>query len=160
MTISVWRCWVEPGIPEPLRQHPRRLRRRLGSEKQIPLARTEAHSFTTTPTTTHLLLRHSQNHSPGKHHFRNLTFSKIYLSTNLYASLSFFICHAVSWRRNFMHMNMTYRWIEKVNVEHHMFLVFLFEPLSLSYDPKCEGHPFKVKGITDINYVLMCCSFP
>ena len=26
-----------------------------------------------------------------------------------------------------------------------MFLGFLFEPLSLSYDPKREGHPFKVK---------------
>ena len=24
-------------------------------------------------------------------------------------------------------------------------------PSSLSYDPKHEGHPFKVKGITDIN---------
>ena len=31
-----------------------------------------------------------------------------------------------------------------------MFLVFWFVPLSLSYDPKCEGHPFKVKGITEI----------
>ena len=30
-------------------------------------------------------------------------------------------------------------------------LSFLFEPLSLSYDPKPEGHAFKVKGITDIN---------
>ena len=39
-------------------------------------------------------------------------------------------------------------------------LSFLFEPLSRSYDPKCEGHPFKVKGLTDINYVLTCCSFP
>ena len=28
-----------------------------------------------------------------------------------------------------------------------MFLVFLSVPLSLSYDPKREGHPFKVKGI-------------
>ena len=24
---------------------------------------------------------------------------------------------------------------------------FLFVPLALSYDPKREGHPFKVKGI-------------
>ena len=32
----------------------------------------------------------------------------------------------------------------------NMFLVFGFVPLSLSYDPKCEGHPFKVKGITEI----------
>ena len=31
-----------------------------------------------------------------------------------------------------------------------MFLVFLFVPLSLSYDPEREGHPFKVKGITEI----------
>ena len=29
----------------------------------------------------------------------------------------------------------------------NMFLVFWFVPLSLSYDPKGEGHPFKVKGI-------------
>ena len=27
---------------------------------------------------------------------------------------------------------------------------FLFVPLSLSYDPKHEGYPFKVKGITEI----------
>ena len=27
---------------------------------------------------------------------------------------------------------------------------FLFVPLSLSYDHKHEGHPFKVKGITEI----------
>ena len=32
----------------------------------------------------------------------------------------------------------------------NMFLVFWFVPLSLSYDPKREGHPFKVKGITEI----------
>ena len=44
----------------------------------------------------------------GLNHFKKVP------STNLYASLSFFICHAVSWRRSFMHMNMTYRWIEKV----------------------------------------------
>ena len=31
-----------------------------------------------------------------------------------------------------------------------MFLVFLFVPLSLSYDPKHVGHPFKVKGMTEI----------
>ena len=31
-----------------------------------------------------------------------------------------------------------------------MFLVFLFVPLSLSYDPKREGHPFKLKGMTEI----------
>ena len=36
----------------------------------------------------------------------------IHVSTNLYASLSFFICHAVPWRRSFMHMNITYCWIE------------------------------------------------
>ena len=34
-------------------------------------------------------------------------------------------------------------------------LSLLIEPLSLSYDPKREGHPFTVKGITEINYVLM-----
>ena len=28
--------------------------------------------------------------------------------------------------------------------------VFLFVPLSLNYDHKREGHPFKVKGITEI----------
>ena len=39
--------------------------------------------------------------------------------------------------------------------EPHVLRFFLFEPLSLSYDPKCEGHPFKVTGITDINFVLM-----
>ena len=27
---------------------------------------------------------------------------------------------------------------------------FLFVPLSLSYDPKREGHPLKVKGMTEI----------
>ena len=32
-----------------------------------------------------------------------------------------------------------------------MFSFFVFVPSSLSYDPKHEGHPFKVKGITDIN---------
>ena len=48
-----------------------------------------------------------------------------------------------------MHMKMTYRWIEWVIVENLMFLVFCFEPLSLSYDPKREGHPFKLKGIID-----------
>ena len=32
----------------------------------------------------------------------------------------------------------------------NMFLVFWFVPLSLSYEPKHEGHPFKVKGITEI----------
>ena len=32
----------------------------------------------------------------------------------------------------------------------HVFSFFLFVPLSLSYDPKREGHPFKVKGITEI----------
>ena len=31
-----------------------------------------------------------------------------------------------------------------------MFLVFLFVHLSLSYDLKREGHPLKVKGITEI----------
>ena len=39
-------------------------------------------------------------------------------------------------------------------------LSFLFEPLSLSYDPKCEGHPFKVKGITDIKLCSNVLQFP
>ena len=30
----------------------------------------------------------------------------------------------------------------------HVFSFFV--PLSLSYDPKSEGHPFKVKGINEI----------
>ena len=32
----------------------------------------------------------------------------------------------------------------------HVCLVFLFVPFSLGYDSKSEGHPFKVKGITEM----------
>ena len=35
-------------------------------------------------------------------------------------------------------------------MEKDMFSDFCFVPLSLSYDPKREGHPFKVKWITEI----------
>ena len=42
-----------------------------------------------------------------------------------------------------------YRWDQGPHV-----ISFLFQPLSLSYDPKCEGHPFRVKGITDNNMFL------
>ena len=81
-------------------------------------------------------------------------------SANSYASLSFFHLPRRFLKEKF-HAHEYDIPLERVgHCQGPHYLSFLFEPLSLSYDPKCEGHPFKVKGITDINYVLMCCSFP
>ena len=56
------------------------------------------------------------NHRPGTADSKTKPYSQLLMilsqnliSTNLYASLAIFVCHAVSRWRHFAHMNMTYR---------------------------------------------------